>query len=228
MKLGNKVTLSALAAVLAVTSLGGGALGDKGFAGKVGWLQTANAEEPPIGEPPVIELPGTEPPIVEPPETEPPVVEPPETEPPEAESPEAELPEIESPIVVQPYDDQAEWARLLASGILDRVNELFEALAAGDPSDFQDVLNLRSEIASLGESDYEPLIAPIWSKIAGKLPEGVDGEAAKANLVVDVNVIDVEERDEGLYPIRLRERIRLSGPTIETLGWPAPALKRAS
>ncbi|MDH7789944.1 DUF2849 domain-containing protein [Ochrobactrum sp. AN78] len=44
--------------------------------------------------------------------------------------------------------------------------------------------------------------------------------AAKANLVVDVNVIDVEERDEGLYPIRLRERIRLSGPTIITLGQP--------
>ncbi|MFS2325862.1 DUF2849 domain-containing protein [Brucella sp. H1_1004] len=44
--------------------------------------------------------------------------------------------------------------------------------------------------------------------------------AAKANLVVDVNVIDVEERDEGLYPIRLRERIRLSGPTIVTLGQP--------
>lgn len=50
--------------------------------------------------------------------------------------------------------------------------------------------------------------------------------AAKANLVVDVNVIDVEERDEGLYPIRLRERIRLSGPTIITLG--QPPLKKAS
>ncbi len=226
MKLGNKVTLSALAAVLAVTSLGGGALGDKGFAGKVGWLQTANAEEPPIGEPPVIELPGTEPPIVEPPETEPPVVEPPETEPPivvppeteppvveppeteppEAESPEAELPEIESPIVVQPYDDQAEWARLLASGILDRVNELFEALAAGDPSDFQDVLNLRSEIASLGESDYEPLIAPIWSKIAGKLPEGVDGEAAKANLLKWVKAIASARYDPELSEFKAIRR----------------------
>lgn len=50
--------------------------------------------------------------------------------------------------------------------------------------------------------------------------------AATANLVVDVNVIDVEERDEGLYPIRLRERIRLSGPTIITLG--QSPLKKAS
>ncbi|EPZ76205.1 sulfite/nitrite reductase [Brucella abortus 82] len=49
--------------------------------------------------------------------------------------------------------------------------------------------------------------------------------AARANLVVDVNVIDVEERGADLYPIRLRERIRLSGPTIVTMGhaFPAPA-----
>ncbi|APX70906.1 MULTISPECIES: DUF2849 domain-containing protein [unclassified Brucella] len=49
--------------------------------------------------------------------------------------------------------------------------------------------------------------------------------AARANLVVDVNVIDVEERGADLYPIRLRERIRLSGPTIVAMGhaFPAPA-----
>ncbi|MFC4624670.1 DUF2849 domain-containing protein [Daeguia caeni] len=51
--------------------------------------------------------------------------------------------------------------------------------------------------------------------------------AARDNLVVDVNVIDVEERAEGLYPIRLRERIRLSGPTIVTFG-DHQALKKAS
>ncbi|MBB5700186.1 putative Rossmann fold enzyme [Ochrobactrum daejeonense] len=56
--------------------------------------------------------------------------------------------------------------------------------------------------------------------------ESAGETAAKANLVVDVNVIDVEEREEGLYPIRLRERIRLSGPSIPTFGH-AP-LKRAS
>lgn len=42
--------------------------------------------------------------------------------------------------------------------------------------------------------------------------------ASQDNLVVDVSVIDVEEREEGLYPLRLRERIRLSGPTIVTFG----------
>ena len=41
------------------------------------------------------------------------------------------------------------------------------------------------------------------------------GKAAiKSNLVIDVNVIDVEERGTNLYPLRLRERIRQLGPTI--------------
>lgn len=34
------------------------------------------------------------------------------------------------------------------------------------------------------------------------------------NLVVDVAVVDVEERDGKLWPLRLRERIRAAGPTI--------------
>ncbi|TCT39304.1 DUF2849 domain-containing protein [Martelella mediterranea] len=36
-----------------------------------------------------------------------------------------------------------------------------------------------------------------------------------ANKVVDVNLIDVEERADGrIWPLRLRERIRAEGPTI--------------
>ncbi len=35
-----------------------------------------------------------------------------------------------------------------------------------------------------------------------------------ANLVVDVALIDVERRGGGLRPIRLRERIRATGPTF--------------
>lgn len=34
------------------------------------------------------------------------------------------------------------------------------------------------------------------------------------NLVVDLAVIDVEEVDGKLWPIRIRERIRAAGPTI--------------
>lgn len=40
--------------------------------------------------------------------------------------------------------------------------------------------------------------------------------AANLDEVVDVNLIEVEDNDEGLVPLRLRERIRLNGPTIAT------------
>jgi hypothetical protein len=39
-------------------------------------------------------------------------------------------------------------------------------------------------------------------------------EALAANLVVDVNLIDVEMVDGAIHPVRLRERIRAAGPTI--------------
>ncbi|RCS24863.1 DUF2849 domain-containing protein [Phyllobacterium salinisoli] len=45
--------------------------------------------------------------------------------------------------------------------------------------------------------------------------ESVGKAAIRANLVVDVNLIDVEDRGGELYPLRLRERIRISGPTID-------------
>lgn len=35
------------------------------------------------------------------------------------------------------------------------------------------------------------------------------------NRVVDVNLIDVEETSDGLRPLRLRERIRADGPSID-------------
>ena len=38
--------------------------------------------------------------------------------------------------------------------------------------------------------------------------------AAFDNQVVDVNIIDVEEREGHLYALRLRERIRAAGPTV--------------
>ncbi|MFD1744414.1 DUF2849 domain-containing protein [Rhizobium helianthi] len=44
-----------------------------------------------------------------------------------------------------------------------------------------------------------------------------------ANLVVDVNVIDVEEVDGLIRPLRLRERIRAAGPTMEYASGYKPA-----
>lgn len=40
--------------------------------------------------------------------------------------------------------------------------------------------------------------------------------AAFDNQVVDVAIIDVEERAGHLYALRLRERIRAAGPTVRT------------
>ncbi|MDF1778249.1 MAG: DUF2849 domain-containing protein [Rhizobiaceae bacterium] len=52
--------------------------------------------------------------------------------------------------------------------------------------------------------------------------------AFNANVVVDIALIDVEEQDGEIYPIRLRERIRATGPTIRLdLGKQAD-LKQAS
>ena len=44
--------------------------------------------------------------------------------------------------------------------------------------------------------------------------EAAGRQALAGNLVVDVNVIDVEEREGLLRPVRLRERIRAEGPTV--------------
>jgi hypothetical protein len=58
--------------------------------------------------------------------------------------------------------------------------------------------------------------------------EEAGGTALAANLVVDVNLIDVEFIDGGIHPTRLRERIRAAGPTIRTdLGKQARLAKAA-
>lgn len=74
----------------------------------------------------------------------------------------------------------------------------------------------------------------VWLGANGDWLEGIDGalvarhaeavaaleqagkQAQAIDPVVDVNVIDVEERNGRLYPLRLRERIRLTGPTVRT------------
>ena len=44
--------------------------------------------------------------------------------------------------------------------------------------------------------------------------EDAERVAAFDNQVVDVALVDVEERDGRLHPLRLRERIRAAGPTV--------------
>lgn len=59
----------------------------------------------------------------------------------------------------------------------------------------------RAEIASTKE-DAERL-------------EAIGKSAFAANLVLDVNLIDVEVNNGFIRPLRLRERIRAEGPTID-------------
>lgn len=45
--------------------------------------------------------------------------------------------------------------------------------------------------------------------------EAVGKKAFADNVVLDVNLVEVEEVDGQIRPLRLRERIRAEGPTIE-------------
>src|ERR1700761_3565016 len=45
--------------------------------------------------------------------------------------------------------------------------------------------------------------------------EAIGKQSYADNKVVDVNVIDVQETNGVLWPLRLRERIRAEGPTME-------------
>jgi hypothetical protein len=45
--------------------------------------------------------------------------------------------------------------------------------------------------------------------------EAIGKKAFADNLVLDVNLIDVEEINGFIRPLRLRERIRAEGPTID-------------
>ena len=237
MTLGKKITLSALAASMAFSSLGLPS-GDPG-ADKPGWLRTANAEE--AGQPSDVVIEPAEPPTeptdpidpptgptdpIDPPTgptdpTDPPTgptdpIDPPTgptdpTDPPTGPTDPtgpAEPPVIEPtdpilvPPILAPLDEEAGWLSLISSGLLDRVNELFEALAAGDPADFQDVQNLRVEIAGLDESAYLPIIDPIWNKIGGKLPASVDRAAAKSSLIKLIRAIGSARYDPELSEFR--------------------------
>lgn len=53
--------------------------------------------------------------------------------------------------------------------------------------------------------------------------EAIGKRDFSANLVVDVNVIEVEEVAGQIRPLRLRERIRAAGPTMDYAAGFAPA-----
>ena len=65
--------------------------------------------------------------------------------------------------------------------------------------------------------------------LVARHPEAVDALEAigkrdfAANRVVDIAIIDVQETEGQLWPLRLRERIRAAGPTMEYAAGYRPA-----
>ena len=53
--------------------------------------------------------------------------------------------------------------------------------------------------------------------------EAIGKQAYADNKVVDVNVVEVKETNGVIWPLRLRERIRAEGPTMEYAPGYAPA-----
>lgn len=63
------------------------------------------------------------------------------------------------------------------------------------------------------ESLQDALIARDEAAVAALEATGKSDFAA--NKVVDVNVVDIEEVDGVLRPLRMRERVRAEGPTVD-------------
>ncbi|MCD9024070.1 hypothetical protein [Cohnella silvisoli] len=112
-------------------------------------------------------------------------------------------------------------SELPSSVFLQRMNELYAALAAGDPADVQDVRNLRDEIAGLDESSNQQLLDPIWNKISAKLPATVDQAELKISLfrlVKAVGSFRYDPQASDLEAIRTNPEFRATLKTIAAAG----------
>jgi hypothetical protein len=187
-----KMTVSVIAASMLTSSLAGALPpNQQGMAEKLGWIHVANAAGTEIPSDVLGEQPAEQP--VEQPEVEPGEgSEQPggqlEEEPGEgSEQPDGQLEEelgegSEEPGELPAVDSLDQLTERPIGDYLARMNELYAALAAGDPADFQDVVNFQKEIAGLDETVYLQLIDPIWNKFSDKLPPIVDQAAVKTSL----------------------------------------------
>ncbi|WP_053375157.1 hypothetical protein [Paenibacillus sp. FJAT-27812] len=70
----------------------------------------------------------------------------------------------------------------IPQALLDRIQKLHEAIAAGDADDIQALRNLQEEIASLNDASHLELINPIWNKVKLKLPASSDEAKLRSSL----------------------------------------------
>ncbi|WP_314592088.1 fibronectin type III domain-containing protein [Paenibacillus terrigena] len=110
---------------------------------------------------------------------------------------------------------------MLSNRFLERLIKLHAALAAGDPSDVQDVRNLRDEIAGLNDADDLSLIDPVWNKISAKLPQDVDQTELKSSLfqlIKAIGSIHYNSYEAELYDIQTNSAFRETLNTIAAAG----------
>ncbi|WP_339204770.1 hypothetical protein MHH56_27235 [Paenibacillus sp. FSL K6-3182] len=108
-----------------------------------------------------------------------------------------------------------------AEEFLERMNKLHAALLAGDPSDVQDVRNLRDEIAKLDFAKDQSLIDPVWVKIAPKLPASVNQAELKKTvfqIIQSVGSLQYDPEAKGLEAIRTNPEFRAALKTIAAAG----------
>lgn len=104
---------------------------------------------------------------------------------------------------------------------LARMNKLYAALAAGDPADLQDVRNFRDEIAGLNSEVGQALLAPVWSKIALKLPATADQAKLKKSLfdmIQAIGSVTYDPTASGLEAIRTNPEYRATLKEIAAAG----------
>ncbi|WP_169082295.1 hypothetical protein [Paenibacillus sp. PL91] len=70
----------------------------------------------------------------------------------------------------------------IPQALLDRLQKLHEAIAAGDADEIEAIRNLQEEIAGLNDANDPKLIAPLWNKIKAKLPASSDEAKLKSSL----------------------------------------------
>jgi hypothetical protein len=105
--------------------------------------------------------------------------------------------------------------------LLERLQQLHAALAAGAPADMQAVRNLRAELAGLHAQADQRLIHPLWSKISAKLPAETDKAALKSSLLQLIKAFGAVRYDSlaaDLDAIRTNEDFRAALGTIAAAG----------
>ncbi|MFD0958222.1 hypothetical protein [Paenibacillus chungangensis] len=108
-----------------------------------------------------------------------------------------------------------------AGPFMERMNELREALMAGDPDDAEAVRKLHDELAALDFHRDHRLIDPIWKPIARHLPDSADKEELKEalfDMIVAVGLFRTDPQASDLDAIRTNPDYQSAIQTLAAAG----------